>query len=64
MIEFNKNYDLIILNLMLPEIDGFDIGTDDYLSKPYELRELILRIESVLKRYSKIINNKLNYIIC
>lgn len=84
--EFNKNskeYDLLILDLMLPFMDGFDllkeikkiedipviissargdignkiygfeIGADDYLAKPYESRELILRIESILKRYNK-----------
>jgi DNA-binding response OmpR family regulator len=84
--EFSKNskkYDLLILDLMLPFMDGFDllkeikkiddipviissarvdignkiygfeIGTDDYLAKPYEPRELILRIESILKRYNK-----------
>ncbi len=83
--EFHKNfhlYDIVILDLGLPEMDGFDLfkkikeiknipiiistarddignkiygfelGADDYLSKPYEPRELVLRIESTLKRYS------------
>lgn len=35
------------------KIYGFELGTDDYLSKPYEPRELVLRIESTLKRYNK-----------
>jgi DNA-binding response OmpR family regulator len=35
------------------KIYGFELGTDDYLSKPYEPRELVLRIESVLKKYNK-----------
>ncbi|MDD2356439.1 MAG: response regulator transcription factor [Thiovulaceae bacterium] len=76
-------YDIVILDLMLPEMDGFDvckrlktlgdipviissargdignkihgfeIGADDYLAKPYEPRELVLRIEAVLKRAQK-----------
>lgn len=87
---FKKNkerYDIVILDLMLPEMDGFDvcktlkqyadvpviissargdignkiygfeIGADDYLAKPYEPRELVLRIEAVLKRMQK--NDKL-----
>jgi DNA-binding response OmpR family regulator len=29
---------------------GFDSGADDYLRKPYELRELLLRIQTILKR--------------
>lgn len=82
--EFAKNaheYSLIILDLGLPEMDGFDLlkklkeikdlpviistarddlgnkiygyelGADDYLAKPYEPRELVLRIDAVLKRY-------------
>ncbi|MBU0633135.1 response regulator transcription factor [bacterium] len=84
--DFKKNkerYDIVILDLMLPEMDGFDvcktlkqygdipiiissargdignkihgfeIGADDYLAKPYEPRELVLRIEAVLKRAQK-----------
>lgn len=35
------------------KIYGFELGTDDYLSKPYEPRELVLRIEATLKRYNK-----------
>ncbi len=72
--------DLVILDGMLPEQDGFDvcrtirktssipvvmltargdvtdrivgleIGADDYLSKPFEPRELVVRIQSVLRR--------------
>lgn len=80
--EFNKNqnYDIVILDLMLPDLDGFDLfkklkkisdipiiissargdignkihgfelGADDYLAKPYEPRELVLRIEHILKK--------------
>ncbi len=75
------SYDIVILDLMLPGMDGFDVaraikaessvpiiissargdignkihgyelGVDDYLAKPYEPRELVLRIEAVLRRY-------------
>ncbi|MES9862509.1 MAG: response regulator transcription factor, partial [Candidatus Thiodiazotropha sp. 4PDIVS1] len=72
--------DLIILDIMLPEMDGFDVcrkirktndipilmltargdvmdrviglelGADDYLAKPFEPRELVARIQNILKR--------------
>lgn len=32
---------------------GFDFGADDYISKPFRLKELLARIKSVLRRYSK-----------
>lgn len=80
--KLNNDYSIIILDLMLPFMDGFDLfnklkeiknipiiistargdignkihgfelGADDYLAKPYEPRELVLRIESILKRNS------------
>jgi two-component system alkaline phosphatase synthesis response regulator PhoP len=74
-------FDLIVLDVMLPEIDGFSVcetlreeghdapilfltargaaddrirgleaGGDDYLAKPFHLRELLLRIEAILRR--------------
>jgi two-component system, OmpR family, response regulator len=72
--------DLVILDIMLPEMDGFEvcrrirrhsdlpilmltargevmdrvvgleIGADDYLAKPFEPRELVARIQNILKR--------------
>jgi two-component system response regulator RegX3 len=52
--------DLILLDLMLPglsgtEIDkvvGLELGADDYVTKPYSSRELIARINAVLRRAS------------
>lgn len=74
-------YDLVILDIMLPNVNGFQIceairktnretqiliisakdssedrikglrlGADDYLSKPFDLEELMLRVESLLRR--------------
>jgi len=73
-------YDVIVLDLMLPQMDGFDVckkirqlssvpiiissargelsdkilgfdlGADDYLAKPYEPRELVIRINAILRR--------------
>jgi len=34
------------------KLSGFDSGTDDYLAKPFEFRELLARIRSLLKRIS------------
>jgi len=78
-----KPFDIVVLDLMLPGMDGFDVakmikshldipiiissartdignkiygydlGADDYLDKPYEPRELVLRIEAVLRRYGR-----------
>ena len=33
--------------------EGFEIGANDYLKKPFELRELIVRIKALLRRYDK-----------
>lgn len=73
-------YDLIILDIMLPEMDGFEVyekingtptifltarnslpdrikglsmGADDYLAKPFEMLELLARVEAVLRRTHK-----------
>jgi two-component system, OmpR family, response regulator VicR len=32
---------------------GLDMGADDYISKPFRIRELLSRIKSVLRRYDK-----------
>lgn len=78
-----KKYDLVILDLSLPELDGtevckliraksdipiiissarsdiddkticFTYGADDYIPKPYNPKELVLRINSILRRDKK-----------
>lgn len=39
------------------KVEGFDAGADDYLVKPFEMRELLVRIRALLKRYNKTANN-------
>lgn len=102
---FDENeFDLIVLDIMLPYFNGFEIakhirekhpqmpilmltartgvedkvkglelGADDYLTKPFHLKELLLRIKGMLKRknwYQKVVietphynfgNNKINF---
>ena len=85
-----ESYDLILLDVMLPKKNGFDIlrylrqekiktpiimltaksemddklnglehGADDYITKPFSMRELIARIRAVLKRSNNIDNTDL-----
>ena len=76
----NNDYDIVILDLMMPKLDGyssyrqikdikniptivlsarseeadkllgFDLGVDDYMTKPFSPKELMARIKAVLKR--------------
>lgn len=78
----DKRYDLILLDIMLPDIGGYDLidyikqfdipvifvtaktsvpdrvkglkfGAEDYISKPFDLEELLARVGTVLRRYHK-----------
>ena len=83
LIEKNQ-YDLILLDIMLPKVDGYELldyinqtnktpvifltakgqvkdkvkglksGADDYITKPFEMEELIARVQTVLRRYNKL----------
>lgn len=85
----NQVIDLILLDVMMPDIDGFTVlseirklsqvpiimltaksadydqylgfkkGADDYISKPFSTLLLIARIEAVLRRANKDINNEI-----
>ena len=45
---------LTALSQLNDKVNGFNIGVDDYLTKPFETEELIVRVRALLKRSSKI----------
>jgi two-component system response regulator VicR len=45
--------DLVVLDLNLPGMSGFEVGADDYVTKPFSPRELLSRIKVLLKRSNK-----------
>jgi len=45
---------LTALSELNNKVNGFNIGVDDYLTKPFEIDELIVRVRALLKRGSKI----------
>ena len=82
VMEKGNDFDLILLDIMLPEINGYELleyimpmnipvifltakgsledrikglklGADDYIVKPFQMGEVLARIEAVLRRYGK-----------
>ena len=52
---------VIMLTAKGEEIDrivGFELGADDYVTKPFSVRELILRVKVILKKQSEINSNE------
>ena len=87
---YHKEYDLILLDLMLPNKNGFEIcrnireqgittpvliltakgfiddkvsaldcGADDYMTKPFEFKELLARIRAILRRPKQALGTEL-----
>jgi DNA-binding response OmpR family regulator len=85
----NNQYDLILLDVMLPKLSGFDVckatraanistpiilltargeeidkilglefGADDYITKPFSVRELLARIKAILRRSQAIVSKE------
>ncbi len=45
---------LTALNMLQNKAQGFNIGVDDYLCKPFEMEELLMRVKALLKRSNNI----------
>lgn len=54
--EDTKQIPIVMLTAKTEEVDrivGFELGADDYIPKPFSPRELVLRVQAVLKRTEK-----------
>lgn len=55
-VKANKDIPVIFLTVADDEVNvvmGLDMGADDYMTKPFRIRELLSRIKTVLRRYDK-----------
>ena len=43
---------LILIDVMMPKLDGLSMGADDYVTKPFNPQELAARVRSQLRRYT------------
>lgn len=63
-IRLKSNVPVIMLTAKISlenKIDGFNLGADDYVTKPFDTKELILRVKALLNRtYGDSINNMVN----
>lgn len=53
----NQNIPIIFAtakSMMEDKVEGFQLGADDYITKPFRIEELLLRIQAILKRVSAI----------
>lgn len=60
----NDDIEIIIIsakNLTINKIDGLDLGADDYISKPFDVLELISRVNAHSRRYLSKANDELSY---
>lgn len=56
MIKSREDLPILFLTACDDEVNvvmGLDMGADDYITKPFRIRELISRIKSILRRYGK-----------
>ncbi|CAH0119916.1 Transcriptional regulatory protein WalR [Paenibacillus sp. CECT 9249] len=56
MVKEQRDIPVIFLTVIDDEVNvvmGLDMGADDYITKPFRIRELLSRIKSVLRRYHK-----------
>ena len=65
--EIKKNSSMPIILLTAKgevenRIEGLELGADDYLGKPFEPKELLLRVQNIIKKNIKINPNKINKI--
>lgn len=52
---------LTALETLDDKVRGFEVGVDDYLTKPFATKELLLRIKALLRRYKKALENRLTF---